>query len=67
MTSKHMTSSAGKLSRSPKGAKAATLSGSSVLAQQPQSDPHSVSAASATVINRTVATHRDALKRLADR
>ena len=66
MTAKHITSTAGKPRRNPKGAKAATLSVSSVLTQQPQSDPHSVSAASATVINRTVATHRDALKRLAD-
>ncbi|MGC1496840.1 MAG: hypothetical protein WA790_13600 [Sulfitobacter sp.] len=67
MTTKKKASVAGKVLANPKGSKAAKSLAGSVLTQRSQSKSYSVTAKSGKAISRTVATHRDALKRLADR
>lgn len=67
MTSKKRASVAGKFLTNPKNARAVKSAAASVLTQRPQSKSYSVTVKSGKVISSTVATHRDALKRLADR
>ncbi len=67
MTTKKKTSAAGKTLTNPKSSRAAKSAAASALTQRPQFNSHSVTTKSGQVISRTVATHRDALKRLADR
>ena len=64
MTKKKKASVAGETLANPKTARTAAAS---ALTQRSQSKSYNVTAKSGTVISRTVATHRDALKRLADR
>lgn len=67
MKSNKQASVAGEIFTSAKSAKSAKSLAASVLTHRPQADPYSVTVESGKVINRAVATHRDALKRLADR
>lgn len=67
MTTKKKASAAGKTLTNPKSSKAAKSAAASALTRHPQSKPNSVTAKSGLVIHRNVETHRDALKRLADR
>lgn len=67
MTAKKKASVAGKLLTNPKNSGTAKSSAASALLQHPQSKPYGVTVKSGKVISRTVATQRDALKRLADR
>ena len=63
MTTHKITSGTGRMLTSPKKSKSAAAS---ALTQRPQSSM-TVTAKSGLVISRTVKTHREALKRLADR
>lgn len=67
MTTKKKTSVAGKILTKPKSSRDAKGVAASALTQRPQSNTYSVTAKSGQIISRTVATHRNALKRLADR
>ena len=67
MSAKKKASGAGKAPASASGAKVAKSVSSSALTQRHGSSSYRVTAASGKVISRTVTTHRDALKRLADR
>jgi hypothetical protein len=67
MTSKRKASVAGKVLTDPDNSGAAKSSDAGALLQRPKSKPSNVTLKSGKVISRTMATHRDALKRLADR
>ena len=67
MTTKKNASVAGKVLTTSKSSRATKSLAASVLTQRYQSKSCSVTAKSGKAISRTVATHRDALKRLADR
>lgn len=67
MTTKKKATVAGKILTNPKSSRAAKSAAASALTQRPQSKSYSVTVKSGKAISRTVATHRDALKRLANR
>ncbi len=67
MSAKKKAPGAGKNLASSNGAKAGNGGAASERAQRDSSSSYRVTATSGKVISRTVTTHRDALKRLADR
>lgn len=68
MTTKKNASVAGKSLTNPNSSRADKTAAASALTQRPQSNSYSVvTSKSGQIISRTVTTHRDALKRLADR
>ena len=67
MSAKKKASGAGKNFASSNSVKVAKSAPSSALTQRHGANSYRVTATSGKVISRTVATHRDALKRLADR
>jgi hypothetical protein len=67
MTTKKSASTAGKTPSYRRASKAVTSAAASALTQRLTTQPHMVTAISGKVIVRTVMTHREALKRLADR
>lgn len=67
MSSKKTASVAGKILTNPKNSRAAKSSDATEITQRSLSRSYGVTVKSGKAINRTVATHRDALKRLADR
>lgn len=67
MATKKTASATGKTLTNPKSSRATKSSAASALIERSQYKSHTVTHKSGQVISRTVTTHRDALKRLADR